>query len=376
MFYAFALSLASSSGDDLYELDATWKPQFPVGSHTFSAVGIHDDTVYVTQRGNASIPPVLVLSTKDGALIDMWGAKDVALAHGKTSSTWGAHGLSIESCGYPCVVAEDPKATPRLRVWIEDFTNHTVTAFSSRGQKLLLVGTPGIAGNGTKPCQFDHVADAFVSPGAPVHRPSLAPHKIGDNSPSFSPAYIYASDGDGGSANRVVKIAIPPTYDGSPVEAVWATGHVFDDPHSITLHQASGLLVVADREQQALKLITSTDGTVLGTFDCGLVFGNGAAGGVPFGVRTMTYGGKDLLFVASMDNPQDHMHQQISVLDVSQLTAKDGVKSKCSLVQSIVIDPGQYSGPHLLGVDALTGDVYAALVADQPHGTVLRYRLK
>ena len=69
-----------------------------------------------------------------------------------------------------------------------------------------------------------------------------------------------------------------------------------------------------------------------------------------------------------------HIHQQISILDVSALNSIDGVKSKCSLVQRIVIDPALYSGPHLLGVDARTGSVYAALVADEPLSTVLRYR--
>jgi hypothetical protein len=118
---------------------------------------------------------------------------------------------------------------------------------------------------------------------------------------------------------------------------------------------------VADREQFALKLLESTNGTVLGTFNCGLTFGKGH--GVPFGVRTLVFGGKDLLFVAAMDNPQDHKHQKIFVLDVSGLNANEGVGSACRVVQTIEVDANEYSGPHLLGIDESNGDVYAALVA-------------
>ena len=45
------------------------------------------------------------------------------------------------------------------------------------------------------------------------------------------------------------------------------------------------------------------------------------------------------------------------------------------MLQTLTINPQEYSGPHLLGVDDLTGDVYAALVADVPESTVLRFRL-
>ena len=74
-----------------------------------------------------------------------------------------------------------------------------------------------------------------------------------------------------------------------------------------------------------------------------------------------------------MDNPQDGRNQRIEVLDVSGLDAAAGATSPCARVQTLVV-PTQYSGPHLLGVDALTGDVYAALVADQPRSTVLRFK--
>ena len=342
----------SGLAENLYSLDDTWSPSFPIGSHTFSAVGVARDRLFVTQRGNATLDPVVVLSTSSGRAIASWGSQTVALA---TAGTWGAHGLSVERCANECSPG-DP--LPRIRVWIEDFTNHTVTSYSSMGKKYEQTGTPGVAGNGTDPIQFGNVADAVVVGGETT--------------------IVYASDGDGGHANRVVKISLEreggTTWDDTIVKTVWVTGHIFDNPHSITLHEQSGLLVVADREHQALKLLQAATGTMLGTWDCpDLPFGNEY--GVPFGVRALRFRGRDLIFVASMDNPQDHRFQKISVIDASNLSAEASTKSPCTLVQTLKIDPDMYSGPHLLGVDPATGDVYAALVADAPKSTVLRFRL-
>ena len=336
---------------DLYHLDATWSPRFPAGAHTFSAVGVYDDRLFVTQRGNSSIDPVIVVSTTKGGLVGQWGSDDIALAF--PGKTWGAHGLSIEACESECSPG-DP--LPSARIWIEDFTNHTVTSFSSTGVKYEQAGTPGFPGNGTDPLQFGNVADAFVVGGSDTR-----------------PTIVYASDGDGGSANRVVRMRVSRGESATTIVTEWATDHVFDNPHSITLHLKSGLLIVADREHQALKLLRSADGKILGTWNCGLKFGKGF--GVPFGVRTLSIFERDLLFVASMDNPQDHKYQKISVIDTSQLSSEQGTASACSVLQTIEIDPREYSGPHLLGVDKATGDVYAALVADAPKSTVLRFRL-
>ena len=55
--------------NDLYELDSHWSPQLPPGAHTFSAVGISYPLVFITQRGNASLPPVLVINASTGALV-------------------------------------------------------------------------------------------------------------------------------------------------------------------------------------------------------------------------------------------------------------------------------------------------------------------
>eukprot|EP00037_Helgoeca_nana_P001956 m.30633 g.30633 ORF g.30633 m.30633 type:complete len:278 (-) comp12248_c0_seq2:1525-2358(-) len=242
--------------------------------------------------------------------------------------------------------------------WVEDFTGHTVTAFTSEGTPLVQIGQKGVAGNGTDPLQFGNVADAAIQTAAT----------------SAEPTIVYATDGDGGYDNRVVKIAVEFSATETPKYSVdWATPHSFNSPHSIALHARTNMLVVADRGNNATKLLDAATGKDLGVWDCGLDFG---AKGVPFGVRTLSLNGHDLVLVASMDNPQDHRNQFIHVLDASKLSAATGSASACSVLQTITIDPAQYSGPHLLGVDPTNGDIYAVLVADVPLSTVLRFAFK
>ena len=72
-----------------YTLDASWQPRFPAGAHTFSgvAVGKHNsDELFVTQRGNTSLDPVLVLDRHHGALLRSWGSDSVFIRDGKL--TW------------------------------------------------------------------------------------------------------------------------------------------------------------------------------------------------------------------------------------------------------------------------------------------------
>ena len=262
----------------LYEFDATWKPQFPEGSHTLSGVGISHSfevpaagsppptsLVYITQRGNTSVAPVLVLNGTTGALIRSWGQDGVAVDKTIPSKpTWGSHGIAVETCYWPCVSKEGELSDHR--VYIEDFTGHTVRSYTPKGKLLLSLGTPGVAGNSTSPLQFGNVADA-----------ALVTSVVGPGGEK-SDTLLYATDGDGGSANRVVKLAITPT--GDKAEVKWVTPNNprrYNNPHSITLHPPSGLLIVADREQQELKLVRSSDGADLGVLDCGLDFGKEGA---------------------------------------------------------------------------------------------------
>eukprot|EP00937_MAST-01D_sp_MAST-1D-sp2_P002997 g2997.t1 len=331
-------------GEELYAFDPTWQPQFPEGSNQLSGVDVVESSgkrlVYVTQRGNATIAPILMLDAETGALLGSWGSKEIGKA--------GAHGIKVQNSAIP-VLATDKY--PNVRVWVDDFTNHVLLAFSGAGEHLLTVGTPGKAGNGTSPMQFDHLADSAVA--------------ATDDGRATE---VYVSDGDGGNANRVVKIELGA--DGSSVTTKWYTGHTYKNPHSIALHPRTGLLLLADREQNKTKLLRASDGKDLGEFDCGIRYG---AGGVPFGVRTLALGGRDLAFVAIMDNPQDGCNQRIEVLDFSKLDATAGAASACSHVQTLTI-PTSYSGPHLLGIDELTGDMYTALVAATPKSTVLRFK--
>eukprot|EP00038_Savillea_parva_P003566 m.127483 g.127483 ORF g.127483 m.127483 type:complete len:377 (+) comp11211_c1_seq4:26-1156(+) len=346
---------------NLFSFDATWKPQLPVGGHTYSGVGIaNNGRAYLTQRGNTSVAPVIVLDTASGQQVGAWGMGNVGIANpGSPNATWGSHGIAVENCDVDC---SPSSSSQTVRVWVEDFTNHVVTAFTAEGQEIVQVGQKGVAGNGTDPLQFGNVADAAIQTGQTASDPTI----------------IYATDGDGGYDNRVVKFSVSPaatatssqTKANPTIKVDWVTPHEFNSPHSIALHERTNLLVVADRGHSAVKILDASTGNDLGTWDCGLNFG---PDGVPFGVRTLTHGGHDMVLVASMDNPQDHKNQYIHVLDASKLSASSGSASPCSVLQTITIDPAEYSGPHLLGVDATTGDLYAVLVADKPLSTVLRY---
>jgi len=366
-------ALSADGRKDLYTLDTSWKPRFPSGAHTFSAVGVahtlfpgssSTPIVFVTQRGNASLDPVLVMNATDGALLDSWGKDTVGLDYSKTPPTWGAHGLATEECRYPCADAQAVD-TDFMRVYVDDFTNHTLTMYTSEGKMLMQLGQNGVAGNGSSPLQFDHIADSDIETGY------VAPGGI------TGPTYVYSSDGDGGHANRVVKVAIK----GTSGHVEWASKQIFNNPHSIALHQSEWqsqpILIVANRENNETRLLHASTGEDLGAWDCGLDYGKS---GKPFGVRFLSYHdakcneNRDLLLVAIMDNPQDGLNQRIAIVDASRLNPKDGHKSKCTVLQIINIDPKKYSGPHLLGVDHKNGDIYAALVADAPLSTVLRYK--
>ena len=120
-----------------------------------------------------------VLDAKNGSLISSWG--DAYVGIDPKGKTWGSHGIAIEICKVPCVQTSK-KEYQYARVYIEDFTNHTVTAFDGEGNELFQLGTPGIPGNGTDPIQFGNVADARII--------------AADDSKST--AQVYLSDGDGG----------------------------------------------------------------------------------------------------------------------------------------------------------------------------------
>jgi hypothetical protein len=323
----------------VYAPDPTWMPSFPAGTHTFSAVAVHEGSVFVSQRGNLTVDPILMLSSDTGRVLTSWGSNGDVAARG---GTWGSHGLQVDASG---------------RIWVDDFFAGTLSAFDGDGKRLLVASTLGRTSNGSteSPLQFGSVADTVVD---------------GES--------VYSSDGDGGTNNRCVKMRI-----GSDMRPVleWTTPPIFDNPHSLALHVRSGVLVVADREHTSTRLLRASDGADLGAWDCGL-----ARGGKPFGLRFFRQ--RDYLLLSTYDNPATGRHQRISVIDASVLSpewvhAADAAVAAgqlvtpppCRVLQRMPIDPIVHSGPHLLGIDEANGDVYAALVADAPRSTVLRFRL-
>ena len=86
-----------------------------------------------------------------------WGKAHIGLDKTNPAApTWGSHGIAVESCSFPCS-GDVPITDAFLRIWIDDFTNHTLTAFSTAGKPLLQLGTNGEAGNGTDPLQVHTV---------------------------------------------------------------------------------------------------------------------------------------------------------------------------------------------------------------------------
>jgi hypothetical protein len=203
----------------------------------------------------------------------------------------GAHGIKVEFV-FPAVDPSDPH--PHIRVWIDDFTGHRLSAFSATGKQLL---------------QIDNVFNAVV-----------------DTATESSVGAVYSADGDGSTANRVVKIELTPP-ESANWKVAWATPAAYRDPHSIALHRRTGLLFLASRGQNSTRLLRAADGSDLGELNCGLQYG---ANGVPYGVRTLSwehpFGGVklDLGLVAVMDNPQDGSNQYIAVVDFSQVSADVG----------------------------------------------------
>lgn len=63
-------------------------------------------------------------------------------------------------------------------------SGHTIQQYSSSGQLLQVIGTPGTAGSGVNPLQLDQPAEIFVE-------------DTGD---------LYVVDGDGGMNNRLLKL--------------------------------------------------------------------------------------------------------------------------------------------------------------------------
>ncbi|XP_066467455.1 NHL repeat-containing protein 3 [Tiliqua scincoides] len=281
----------------LYKLDISW-PKFPgqITGQTFCvAVDPIYEIVYVGQRGN-NVPKVLVFS-EEGYLLQAWN-----------TSVEMPHGIFAAS-------------TPNLTsVWITDVGTgkygHTIQQYSSSGKLLQVIGTPGKAGSGVNPLQFDQPAEIFVE-------------ETGD---------LYIVDGDGGMNNRLVKLT--PDF-----KTLWLRGEngtgvaQFRIPHSVTVDSV-GRVWVADRGNQRIQVFDKTTGEWLGSWSS--CFREDS----PYSVRFSA--DEKYVIVAHLNT------DKISILAAPPI----GSIGNCDVVD--IIQLAENVKPHLVDVSMRTGAVYVA----------------
>ena len=189
------------------------------GTYQVMAVSADDrnDRVYICQQSPRC--PILVFN-RAGRLLETWGAGRFSAPHG-------------------CRVAPDGS------VWITDNTDHRVMRFTSDGKLLHTWGVRGVGG--ADETHFNRPADVAFGPA-------------GD---------VYVADGYGNA--RVVRLGA----DGKFVRA-WGrhgTGRSeFHLVHSVAV-DASGLVYVADRENQRIQIFTSDGKYVNAWHNVGYPFG-------------------------------------------------------------------------------------------------------
>lgn len=184
-----------------------------------------------------------------------------------------------------------------------------------------MLGTPGKAGSGLDPLQFDQPAEIFV-------------HDSGE---------IYIVDGDGGMNNRLIKLS-------KEQKVMWMHGEKgqglaqFYIPHSVTVDTAQRVWV-ADRGNKRIQVFNSVTGEWLGTW--GSCFTEDA----PYSVR-LTPDKKYFVVVQLNTN-------QISLLDAPPV----GMIGQCRVVS--VIQLADDVKPHLVDLDLKTGALYVAEIGAQ-----------
>ncbi|KAF5898238.1 NHL repeat-containing protein 3, partial [Clarias magur] len=212
-------------GKTLYKLDVSW-PKYSehfTGEVFGVAVNHLAGVVYVAQRGE-NIPKVLVFST-DGEFLHAWN----------TSTLEMPHGIFLANA------SSDPS------VWITDVGNgpygHTIKQYSPTGKLLQVLGTPGKAGSGLNPLQFDQPAEIFMHD---------------------STREVYIVDGDGGMNNRLIKLS-------QDLQMVWTHGEKgeglsqFYIPHSVAVDNFQRVWV-ADRGNKRIQVFNSVTGDWLGSW--------------------------------------------------------------------------------------------------------------
>lgn len=342
-----AVSSTVASAVPVYKHDDSWKCGIPTNLH--SAVAVLGDEIFVSQRGNYSHP--IVVLNRAGQILRSFGDKTIGLVPGGDGfgHTWGGHGLAVQ-------FADAAHGRNEDRIWVMDMVKNQVHSFAPNGTHLKSVGRKGYG-----KAEFGGIADA-----------------------TFHGDIAYIADGDAPADNRVEAWI---AASGVPEKPLWTSEPAgtkpnatslkhLSWPHSITWHEASGKLIIADRGavgspvHSRLVTMDPATGKLEHTLNCS---GLNMPGGLPapFAVRTLRTKDDDLLFVAVADvNPQDGntKNQWIEIVDASKL-AVDGT---CTVLQRINFpDDGVNSHdcttPHLIDVDYKTGDVYMACVAMANH---------
>lgn len=291
-------------GRPLYKLDLTWprNPEVFTGAVFAVAVDQYAGLVYVAQRGD-NVPKMLVFST-DGHFLMSWNSTTLEMPHGM-------------------FLADTATSSPT--VWVTDVGSgpygHCIKQYSPSGKLLQVLGTPGKAGSGVNPLQFDQPAEVYV-------------HSSGE---------IYIVDGDGGMNNRLIKLS-------KDLDVLWMHGEKgqglaqFYIPHSVTVDAAQRVWV-ADRGNKRIQVFNSITGEWLGTW--GSCFSEDA----PYSVRLTP--DKKHLVVAQLNT------YQLSVLEAPPV----GMIGQCK-VES-VIQLGEETKPHLVDLDLKTGALYVAEIGAQ-----------
>ncbi|XP_026872788.1 NHL repeat-containing protein 3 [Electrophorus electricus] len=291
-------------GRPLYKLDASWpkSSEYFTGDVFGVAVNHLAGLVYVAQRGD-DVPKVLVFTT-DGDFMQAWNTTTLEMPHGIFLAN----------------ASSDPT------VWVTDVGNgpygHTIKQYSPSGKLLQVLGSPGKAGSGLSPLQFDQPSEIFV------HDPT---------------GEIYIVDGDGGMNNRLIKLS-------RDLQMLWMHGEKgqglaqFDIPHSVAVDNSQRVWV-ADRRNKRIQVFNSVTGDWLGSW--GSCFMEDA----PYSVR-LTPDQKYLVVVQLNTN-------QVSLLDAPPV----GIIGQCRVVSSIQL--AEDIKPHLVDLDQRNGALYVAEIGAQ-----------
>ncbi|XP_074160956.1 NHL repeat-containing protein 3 [Sminthopsis crassicaudata] len=298
----FAYFISWRTEKPLYHLDVGWpkNQEYFTGTTFCVAVDSLKGLVYVAQRGD-NIPKVLVF-TEDGYFLRAWN---------DTVDT--PHGIFATSTLY------------EQSVWITDVGSgsygHTVKKYSSFGDLIQVLGTPGKKGTGINPIQFDNPAEIYVE----------------DN------GEMYLVDGDGGLNNRLLKLS--QDFEMQWIRGEHGTGPAqFNIPHSVTL-DSTGRVWVADRGNKRIQVFDKNTGEWLGAWsDCFKEDG-------PYSVRLTP----------------DEKYLIVAQLNISRLlllfAPPVGMIGDCIVVSTIQL--ASQVSPHLVDVDKRTGAIYVAELGAQ-----------